>query len=615
MTYPPSKPARLMGGLVLLASAASGMARADEKLDFDIPEQSLSQSLLDYSEAAGVNILVNENLARGIKAPGLSGRYTSEQGLNELLDGSGLNYRFTSPTAVIIESPGEQSLSTDLLLAKAPKENYPADPEPEAPYTGPVEQEDLMVRGGDWSGYDVLNATTGTKTEARLFDTPVSVQVVPKVVIDDQQAIGLGNVLQNVSGVARGWGFGANNNENIQIRGFNNSSIYRDGVLTPNSTNISLANVERVEVLKGPAGMLFGRTEPGGLVNVITKRPQPESYYSLQQQFGSYDTYRTLLDATGAIDQDGTLLYRLNYEHLDSDSFRDYVFDDRDYIAPSLTWHITHDTQLDLDFMYQNRETVSDSGIPYDLQLSGVIPGKIPHNFFGNEPTDFNNSEFYQGDVTLTHHFNEDWKVRGKFSMIRQDNATAQTSVGGNADLLGDLSRGFIKTSTDFESEYGTVDLTGHFSTWELEHTVLLGWDFYHSANANRFSPFRATGVPPINVFNPVYGFSDFLNDPLGPVNERKNEWYGFYVQDQIALSDQWQLLFGSRFDHAEFKFSGREKQVDEFSPRAGLFCTIRCPGWGSMSIMWKLSMPSTKARQLPVTCRTLKNPMNLNLA
>ena len=124
--------------------------------------------------------------------------------------------------------------------------------------------------------------------------------------------------------------------------------------------------------------MLFGRTQPGGLVNVITKRPQKESYYSLQQQFGSYDTYRTLLDATGAINKDGSLMYRLNYEHLDSNSFRDYVTDNRDFIAPSLTWLISKDTQLDLDFMYQNRNTLSDSGIPYDLQLSGAIPDIPP---------------------------------------------------------------------------------------------------------------------------------------------------------------------------------------------------------------------------------------------
>jgi iron complex outermembrane receptor protein len=103
---------------------------------------------------------------------------------------------------------------------------------------------------------------------------------------------------------------------------------------------------------------------------------------------------------------------------------------------------------------------------------------------------------------------------------------------------------------------------------------VVIGTDYYHSNNAGSTSPFR-TSVPTINVFNPVYGFSGFLNDSLGPVTNNKNEWYGIYVQDQIALWDKWQLLFGSRFDHAEFgtsnATSNSTKQADEFSPRVGL--------------------------------------------
>lgn len=177
----------------------------------------------------------------------------------------------------------------------------------------------------------------------------------------------------------------------------------------------------------------------------------------------------------------------------------------------------------------------------------------------------------------MTHRFNEDWKIRGKFSIIKNDAATAQTSANANTNLLGDIGRGFLKTNNDFGSEYGTVDLTGHFSTLALNHTLVIGTDYYHSNDAGSTSPYRsgAAGVPTINVFNPVYGFSQYLNDPLGPVTNNKNEWYGIYVQDQIALWDKWQLLFGSRFDHAEYgtstPTSNSTKQADEFSPRAGL--------------------------------------------
>lgn len=542
---------------------------AETNRPFNIPAQTLGSALNHYADAADVQLSYPAALTTGVKSAGISGNYTAQQALQKLLSGTGVvaqtteNGTITLAKSELVETETKakpSDLDTQNTTTLAPVSVTATTEYP----TNPID--DLYNKD-----YAISKAKSATKTDAEIMDTPMSVQVVPKAVINDQQATGLENVLKNVSGVSPGWGFGADRNENLQIRGFSNNSIYRDGVLTLNNTNISLANAERVEVLKGPAGMLFGRTQPGGLVNVITKRPQKESYYSLQQQFGSFDTYRTLADATGALNKDGTLSYRLNYEHLDSNSFRDYLFDNKDFIAPSLTWEISKDTQLDLDFMYQNRKTMSESGIPYGLQVSGVIPGKIPLNFFRNEPTDYNNAEYYEADATLTHRFNEDWKIRGRFSFITQEVNTAQTSSNLNANLKGDLNRNFLKTKTDFDSEYGTVDITGHFATGEFKHTLLVGADYYQSSNANSSSTFRATGIPTINVFNPVYGFNKYLNDPLNPPNKPRNEWYGVYVQDQIELWDKWQLLFGSRFDHADFSVGGKTKSADEFSPRVGL--------------------------------------------
>jgi len=535
--------------LLLFFLSLVNTASADETYSFDLPVQPLATTLNSLASTSGTKLIYADEVVRDLQAAPLKGRFTLAQALDRVLNKNRLSYELVDNSMIVIKQK-----TTD------PKHL------PEITVTSPLNSNSPYD-----TRYTRTNATTATKTDASIFNTPVTVQVVSKGVMNDQQAINLGSVLQNVSGVSQGFNFGVNANETFQIRGFENDSIFRDGILTPNNNAISLANAQRVEVLKGPAGMLFGRTQPGGLVNVVTKRPQRESYYSLQQQFGSYGTYRTLLDTTGALNKDGTLLYRVNYEHLDSNSFRNFVFDKRDFIAPSLTWHITRDTQLDLDFMYQNRKSTTDSGIPYDLQRSGAIPGKISRSFRGNEPTDFNNSKFYEGDATLTHRINEDWKLRGRFSIINSDIATAQTSSNGNINLTGDLGRGFLRTVDHFESKFGTVDLTGHFVTGPLKHTLLFGTDYYHSTNANRFSPFRsgADGVPTINVFNPVYGFTGFMNDPLGATNKTKNEWVGVYLQDQITLWDKWQLLFGSRFDHAEFGASNSSsKQVNEFSPR-----------------------------------------------
>lgn len=538
--------------LLLFSLSLVNTASAEEIYAFDLPAQPLAAILNNLASTSGTKLIYADEAVRNLQAAPLKGRFTLAQALDRVINKNKLSYELLENNMIVIkQKTAAQQHLPEITVTSPTDKNSPYDKH----YANP-------------------SATTATKTDTSIFDTPVTVQTVSKSVMNDQQAINLGSVMQNVSGVSQGFNFGVNANETFQIRGFENDAIFRDGVLTPNNNAISLANAQRVEILKGPAGMLFGRTQPGGLVNVVTKRPQRESYYSLQQQFGSFGTYRTLLDVTGALNKDGTVLYRVNYEHLDSNSFRNFVFDKRDFIAPSLTWHITQDTRLDLDFMYQNRKSTTDSGIPYDLQRSGAIPGKISRSFRGNEPTDFNNSNFYQGDAALTHRINENWKLRGRFSTIHNNIATAQTSSNGNTNLIGDLDRGFLRTADHFESKFGTVDLTGRFTTGPLQHTLLLGTDYYHSTNANRFSPFRsgADGVPTINVFNPVYGFSGFLNDPLGPVNKTRNEWVGVYLQDQIALWDKWQLLLGSRFDHAEFGASGNpQKQVNEFSPRVAL--------------------------------------------
>lgn len=553
----------LIKGMFVLTvcHAVPALSETNKTNQFDLPSTDLASALNSYAEETGMELSYPASMVAGSKSMPLKGSYGFKEGLNELLRGTGLTYRMTGENSVALQKVA----TTD-------------SPQSSTPTLKPMTVS--SKRNTESQGYSVSNATTGTKTDTPLFDTPISVQVVPKAVIDDQQAIGLENVLKNVSGVAKNWGFGADGNENMYIRGFANGvdsqgNIYRDGVLTPN-TPISLANAERVEVLKGPSAMLYGRAQPGGLVNIVTKRPQTEAYYSLQQQFGSFDTYRTLMDATNKITEDGSLAYRVNYEHLDAGSFRDNHPTTRDFVAPSLTWKITNKTQLDLDFMYQNVKAVTDSGIPYDLQLSGVIPGKIPFNFSGNEPTDYANKESYTGGVTLTHEFNQDWKVRAKYSTHNQISLVGQTASNGNADLLGNLARSYSKSSTDFSNQYGTLDITGHFATGPFKHAVLMGADYYHSGVASR-SVFRAAGVPNINVFNPVYGFNAFSNIPFNAGNDLDNDWFGLYAQDQISLWDQWHLLMGGRFDNAKTSrynlqgIANNHTDTDNFSPRIGL--------------------------------------------
>ncbi len=157
--------------------------------------------------------------------------------------------------------------------------------------TGLVEQEDLMVRGGDWGGYVVPAAVSGTKTDTLIMETPLNIQVIPEQVLMDQQVISLDQAMKNVSGVVSSSAASAGSigglTDTFILRGFESNTIFRNGLrLDVSSLGLGgtrqMANVESVEVLKGSAAILYGRVEPGGMVNIITKQPLAKPHYSLQ---------------------------------------------------------------------------------------------------------------------------------------------------------------------------------------------------------------------------------------------------------------------------------------------------------------------------------------------
>ncbi len=168
--------------------------------------------------------------------------------------------------------------------------------------------------------YSLNNAAGGTKSDTPIIETPMSVQVIPKAVIDDQQATSVKDVVRNSSGVAPN---SYSYYDFIQIRGFTNgyAANYRNGLQLQAITGLEMALLDRVEVVKGPASMLYGRVEPGGLVNLVTKKPEAANAYSLQQQAGSHGFIKTTGDATGKVNDSGTLLYRAIGAWTESESF------------------------------------------------------------------------------------------------------------------------------------------------------------------------------------------------------------------------------------------------------------------------------------------------------
>ena len=314
----------------------------------------------------------------------------------------------------------------------------------------------LTVTASPVSTYSAVNASTATKTDTPIMETPVSIQVVPAQVLQEQQSIDVQDAVKNVSGVVPQFTFGYR--EGFLIRGFpTRDTQRRDGFLT-RDTRQPLANVQRLEVLKGPAAILYGNIEPGGLINLVTKRPQSSSHYTLSQQFGSFDTYRTLLDATGPVTSDGSLNYRLNLEYLDQDSFRDFVSVKRKLAAPSLTWR-NERTRVDLDFIYQNEDNFIDNGIP----VLGNRPAKVSRERFLGEAFADTNTVNHMPALTVTHDLSNDWKVRARYQAQISEGFYTDVGQFNLNEATGDIDRYAFIARFDQENHFGTVDVNGRF--------------------------------------------------------------------------------------------------------------------------------------------------------
>ena len=371
------------------------------------------------------------------------------------------------------------------------------------------------------------------------------------------------------------------------IRGFDaTGSVYKNG-FRQDSFAEEPANLERIEVLKGPAAMLYGRIEPGGLVNLQTAKPLAERHYSLQQQFGSYDFYRTVLDATGPITDDKSLLYRLNFVYRDNDSYRDLKYKERVFLAPSITWNISDRTQANLLLEYQNDDFRNDYGFPVvDGQNR---PVNLPINRSFSDPASFNKQESQRLFFDWSHAFNDDWKISHRFMAGFTDYEQFDLFTLPPAQGQTVFERRLWGVHQDRDIYATNLDLTGHFDTWGAKHSVLFGFDYYRiDQQAPGHCCFLDGPASKIDSINPVYGVvtrdelkalpKDFFFDNL-------QDWKGIYFQDQITLWDKLHILGGGRYDWASFAtgFSGTSQaeatsnlgknviDKEKFSPRVGI--------------------------------------------
>jgi iron complex outermembrane recepter protein len=551
------------------ANAESTNNMGSVKHSYHISGGTLGQALRQFATNSGLLFSAEAKLTDGKTSAGLDGEYTVEEGFRKLLAGSGLTYTLTDNNSVAIKV-ADTGKDATLTLPEV-KVTGKAVSDPNDPYN---------------PDYNRTNAFTATKTDTPLMETPYSVTVVPQQVLKDKQVIRIEDAVTSVAGVLPSWTNGGQSDV-FMMRGFQNTNTYRDGFLQPSplgggSSKREISNLEQIEVLKGAGSLLYGRSEPGGVLNLVTKRPQATSYNSIQQQFGSYGFYRTTADSTGAITSDNKLLYRVNLSYNNAGSYRDFVSTDSFFIAPSFTWNISDRTQANLDIEYQHFDNTSDSGIP----PMGTRPAPVTINRQIGDPLNNKNvgDRTYVG-ANWSHAFNEKWKLTHRFGAEFLNKKTDFTFFFGQPDAAGNLvnndanwngNRGFNNGIVHQQNYYTTLNLTGKFNTAMLEHSTLWGFDYFVIDNQGAGACCSAypEGAN-FNIFNPNYqttvnpGASAFTANP-----NFSQEWYGLYFQDQIKLPFNVYGNAGVRYDNAnsiQYADYGSNTTDQHVSPRGGL--------------------------------------------
>lgn len=414
----------------------------------------------------------------------------------------------------------------------------------------------LTVTDTAESDYVAPNATTGTKTDTPLMETPLAIQVIPQQVLQDQKASTLDQVLSNVSGVrSRSGGM---NWESTFLRGFSTLTTFHNGFRIDDLFGFgqrTLTNVESIEVLKGPAAILYGRVEPGGIVNLVTKQPLATPYYSIEQQVGSWNQYLTSIDATGPMSSDRTLRYRVNASYQNNGFWRDGVQDNKLFIAPAFAWDINPRTQLNLEAEYTHAPDMgfdSGQGAPYDPTTAAIIWLPRKQNLVKYQHLV---SDSLLVGVNWSHQFNDHWSIkhqvdRFEFRQLPGSRWYYMNGFSPGPEGAWTADRGGSGGDGHWTTTATILDLTGHFHTGRLEHTLLVGADYYRYGIAANFQ--AATTSDSTDAFNPAPIVGLPMDPAVASMQNSTTNNTGVYLQDQIRLPHGVHLLAGWRWQQVD---------------------------------------------------------------
>lgn len=418
----------------------------------------------------------------------------------------------------------------------------------------------LTVNGSDESVYITPSASSATKSDTPVMETPINVQVIPEYLLKEQQATTLDQALTNVSGVvSNAWS--VYGEESITLRGFQTSTVFIDGFRFIEYGGFGLRNLsdaEGIEVMKGPAAILYGAVEPGGMVNIITKKPQATPYTAVSVSAGSWDHYITDLDSAGALNKDATLLYRLDATYETTHSWHVGDWMQKTYVSPSLTWLVSSATKIHLKLSYEDNPYANDNGevVPY---FNGqFVPISRSQNLLAPYPITINGRRDQEW-LDWSHDFDSRWTVRQVFVRSKAADAGSSANIYGfNYDPTGLILQA-TQSGYGFKGHEETLatelDLEGHFTALGAKHTLLLGADYYRVTNGGPlYVPLDFAPPTTINVNAP--NPFPIVAPPLDTVAAFDGDTVtynkGLYVQDEIKLPHGIDITAGLRYQRVD---------------------------------------------------------------
>ena len=443
--------------------------------------------------------------------------------------------------------------------------------------------EQIEVKGRAQQFYLDSHTRLGTKTDADIMEIPLSVQVLTRQLIQDQAARDITDMYRSIAGVSEFSYSG------VTFRGFrDDGNVFYDGVRGDPFSGFSvpqLFNVERVEVLKGPAASLYGGGEPGGMINYVSRKPSFEEKKNITLTGGNFSLAGASADFTGAVSD--TTAYRLGGFYESQDSFRNNADSENIELAGGMTFLSGQDTTLTttFDYIVQNLGGNRLRGVPVDDDGNFIVD----RSYNANEKGDYQDLEALVLQANLTHNFTDNLSFNGTLRYLDNEREQAyhesRSWVDANGDGEANIDDQIIRR--EYRKQYRandeislTLDFVYDFDTGGIAHQFLFGGDFHNMETEYDYfrARYEADGVANLNIFTLNYGITDPSTYDLTDMNRdgNKRQRMSAYIQDKIQFSPSWALLVGVRLDHfdEENKETLAEYSDSDISPRGGLIYT-----------------------------------------